>query len=493
MPDVLFFLEVPGVRADLGVTTLTLDPSSEKKTMKMKNVLLSLSLAGLCLSQASAQAPSARHIGDGGSMAMNADTTDQRPASFRSSNARLVSQSTALDYEMLAPTAASYDGYSSSCDSGGCSGSSCDGGCDSMSCGGSRGSKTWLSTEALLWFAKGQNSPVLATTSDQGVLPAVGAAGVTNAFGGGDGIDAGILPGFRLSGGMYLDDCDKIGIGGRAYGIFSNANEFNASSDGSTSLGIPFYNVALIPPAEDAYLVGFNIDPTTPVAAGSANIRSDLDMIGAEGSIHLLLGRSKNHRFDMIGGYTFNKLKNSISVNTQSTNLFTGDAIPDGTVFETNDLFAVENVFNGGHIGVLSSVVQSRVTLSTLTKVSFGNMRQTGAITGSTLQSGGGAPDATFAGGIFAQQSNIGTFSRDTFAFIPEVGVKLGYAIRPNMHFTVGYTLMMWSSVGMAGDQMDRSLDLTQVNGAAGARPGHVFRDTTFWMQGVDLGLGWTY
>jgi hypothetical protein len=488
MPEVLFFLEVPHLRTDLGVTTLTLDPSSEKKTMKMKNVLLSLSLAGLCLSQASAQAPSARHIGDGDSMAMNADSSDQRPSAFRSSTARLASQATTLDYEMLAPTAASYASSSSGCGTG-CSGSSCDGSCNSVNCAGGTGSKSWLNAEALLWFAKGQNSPVLATTSAEGVLPTAGAAGVTNAFGGGDGLDAGLLPGFRLSGGMYIGECDKVGIGGRAYGIFSNANEYNATSNGSTSLGVPYFNLALVPPANDAYLVGFNINPATPVSAGSIAARSDLDMIGTDASIHLLLGRSKNHRVDLVGGYSYNKLKNSISLYTQSTNLFTGDLIPDGTVFETNDLFAVENVFNGGHIGVLSSVVQSRVTLSTLTKVSFGNMRQSGEITGSTIQSGGGGPTTGFAGGLFAQTSNIGTFSRDTFAFIPEIGVKLGYTIRPNVQLTVGYTMMMWSSVGLAGEQMDSALDLTQ----ASARPSHTLRDSTFWMQGVDLGLGWTY
>ncbi|MEZ6134434.1 MAG: BBP7 family outer membrane beta-barrel protein [Pirellulaceae bacterium] len=465
----------------------------------MKKLLLSLSLAGLCLSQASAQAPqSSRHIGDGGPIA----AVDQRPEAFRASNARLVSQSSALDYEMLAPTSADYESIyepsnfssSSSC---GCSSGSCGGGsaCGSVggSCGGARLPKTWISAESLLWFAGNQRSPVLATTSAQGVLPVSGEPGVTDAFGGGAGLDAGLLPGFRLSGGTYFGDCDKIGVGGRAFGIFSNANEYNATSGGVPSLGIPFFNVAGQPnPFNDAYLVAFTSGGGTPVSEGSIDIRSDLDMIGAEGSLYLLLGRSANHRVDLVGGYTFNKLKNSVSVHTQSIDRFTGNLIPDGTVFDTNDLFATENVFNGGHIGLLSTVVRSRLSLSTLSKVSFGNMRQSGAITGTTDQDDGTTAQ-TFMGGLFAQQSNIGTFSRDTFAFIPELGVKLGYSFRPNVQLTAGYTFMMWSSVGMAGDQIDSSLDLTQVNGAAGARPMPLFRDTTFWMQGVDLGLNWTY
>ncbi len=454
--------------------------------MKMKNALLSLSLAGLCLSQASAQVPSARHIGDGTAAS---SSPDQRPAEFQVGNSRLVSRSTLVDYETLAPTTMMYeDGSLSDYDGKVLSSNLCD---EAAGICRPKSKKHWVTAETLLWFSQAQDSPVLATTSAQGVLPVSGAAGVNDAFGGEDGLSGGLLPGYRLSIGTYLGECDKLGVGGRVFGLYSSANEYNASSDGSTSLGVPHYNT--FSGFNDVYLVGFTAANGDPVAIGDISARSDLDMVGAEASLYVLLGRSTGHRVDMVGGYTFNNLKNSVSLHTQSTNLFTGDLIPNGTVFTTDDLFETKNVFNGGHLGVLSTVVRSRVSLSTLTKVSFGNMRQTGSISGSTVVEVPGDPAASFAGGLFAQQSNIGSYSRDTFAFIPELGLKLGYSVHENLQLTVGYTFMMWSSVGLAGEQMDSSLDLTQVGNAPGTRPAPILSDSSFWMQGVDLGLNWTF
>ncbi|MCB2023151.1 MAG: BBP7 family outer membrane beta-barrel protein, partial [Burkholderiaceae bacterium] len=403
----------------------------------MKNLLLSLSLAGLCFSQASAQVthpqPSARHIGDGvrsvgDSNRYVPESEDQRPESFKPKNgvARSASYSSSADGTLLAPAAAesivrqaSYMGNAGLV---------------------SRGSATdlWLSAETLLWFSDNQKSPPLITTAASGVRPVAGAMGVTTNLGGPDGIERGILPGFRLAGGKFLGEDQKVGVGGRVFGIFSNETTYTATSDGSTSLGLPFYNLQLQTP--DAFLVAFH-DGIETVSAGTASARSDLDMIGADGSLHLLLGRSSNHRADLLIGYTYNRLKNSIGVTSTSTNLSTTDAIADGTVFYTNDLFETQNDFNGAHLGVLSNVTANRVSLSTLAKVSFGNMRQTSAIRGFTTETLGAVTNG-YAGGLLTQTSNIGTMTRDTFAFIPEMGIKLGYAPQDNIHLTIGYTFM---------------------------------------------------
>lgn len=464
--------------------------------MKMKNVLLSLSLAGLCFSQAPAQAfpqsptqpPAAKHIGDGvksigDTNRFTPESPDTRPAVFRptGSNAQSVRPVNGLDMQLLAPTACS-----TQCDTGReghfASRKSL---FSDLGCGDG---KKWFSAESLLWFGQNQNLPGLVTTSESGVFPTLGSAGVTSAVGGPDGLDTGLLPGFRIAGGTYLDDCQKIGFGGRAYGIFSNAEEFAMASDGTQSIGIPFFNANVNVAAEDAYLVAFTNGSAQPVSAGDVATRSDLDMIGAEASFHILLGRSSDHRIDLLAGYTYNNLRSSVSVDSNSTNLFTGDLIPDGTEFQTHDTFETKNVFNGAHLGILSSVIRSKLTLTTLAKVSFGNMRQTMDIRGFTNTSFGGVTQNQ-AGGILTQPSNIGTSSQDVFGFIPELGLKLGYNVRENVQLTVGYTFMMWSGVGLAGDQIDRTVDLSQ----GVLRPTHTMTDGAFWMQGIDLGLNYNF
>jgi hypothetical protein len=448
--------------------------------MKITNLLLSLTLAGFCFQQASAQvshpqapAPSAaRHIGDG--VRSIGDTNryvpgsdDVRPAEFLpDEESSMVSPAGAFNMGMLAPTASSSRMRSRSA-------------CNSRS--------GWLTAESLLWFSEQQNAPALVTTADQGTLPVAGANGVTTAFGGPDGIDRGIIPGFRLEAGMFIDSDEKIAAVGRVYGIFQNEASYSASSTGGTpSLGLPFYNLQSQQP--DAFLVGYRTGGGILASEGTVNARSDLQMLGAEGSLHLLLSRSSKHRADMLVGYTYNRLNNSIGVVSQSTDFAPANGIPDVTVFDINDLFETENTFHGAHLGVLSSVTASQISLTTLAKVSFGSMSQTAATRGFTTETFNGSA-STSAGGILTQASNIGSQSRNQFAFIPELGIKLGYQVNDNVNLSVGYTFMFWSTVALAGDQIDTTVDLTQ----AAARPAPMFEDSTFWMQGIDLGLSIDY
>ncbi len=497
MPEVLFFIEVPDLRADLRITTLTLDPSRENQKMKITNLVLSLALAGLCLNQASAQGirtPSgsaSRSIGD--------SSTDLRPTQFqaaRSLSDRSVGYATANQQADHEQSVLSYGSDSSYGDYQGqteyyeeptqsyqASGSY---GESYGAVSANRHPQVWFNSESLVWFTKNMATPALVNNSDFGVLPTTGAPGVQTMFGGGDGIDYGFVPGFRISGGMYLGPDQKVGIGGRGYGLLNASESYSRRSDGTggaanPSLGLPFYN--LFTNREDAFLVAYR-DGVPPDIDGTVHARSDLDMYGADGSLYFLMARSDSMRMDLLGGYTFNILKSSVGVDSISRVA----SFPAVTQI-TNDLFETKNVFNGGHVGVLSSVNRSRVSFSTLAKVAFGSMQQTGSIRGYS------SVDGTVLGaGILTQPSNIGNYSRDSFAFIPELGVKLGLAATENVQFTLGYTMMMWSGVALAGDQIDNVVDPTQlILPNAGTRPNPLFVEDTFWMQGVDLGMTFAF
>lgn len=462
--------------------------------MNIKKLLLVMALAGSSLNQASAQnasSPSAaRHVGDG--VRSVGDTNryvampeDTRPKAFKP-KASLVSNSQMLDMETLAPSVTGDCG----CGSGSCGSVSCDAESSALITGcGNKSTEYWMNMESLLWFGQRRQSPPLITTSNQGVLPVAGNQGVTTVYGGPDGTPSGLMTGYSLSGGRYLDACQKIAVGGRVFGIFQSSDTRTVTSNGDTSIGIPFYNTTIN--AEDAYLVAFNTG-VAPVSFGTASVRNDLNMIGAEASGYFLLGRSNDHRVDLVSGYTYNKLKSSTSLVTTTTDQFTGNFIPDGTVFNTNDLFATENNFHGAHIGMLSSVIHKRVSLSTLAKVSFGSMNQSASIRGFTTREFNGT--TSFPGGILTQQSNITEFNRNTFAFLPEMRVKMGYSLSECLQLSVGYSFMYWSSVALSGNQIDHSVDFTQaLGGAASTRPAFNFVDSGYWMHGVDLGLSMTY
>lgn len=480
------------MRTDLRLTTLTLDPSRENLKMKITNLLMSLSLAGACFSQASGQIPHSappaakRSIGD------SSPSANLPPAFLNKSSRSLSDQDVSFATEVgqppQTPIKASTVSYASG--SSGCSTGSCGDSDFGPLLGSCSPSNNWFDMESLLWFSSGIASPPLVNTSDFGVLPI---AGTNTVLGGGDGIEMGLLPGFRVSGGTYLGCDQKLAIGGRGYGLFNGSTTYTLNSDGSgapgnPSIGIPFYDLSIN--AENAFLVAYQ-DNLGPDKAGLVRARTDLDMYGADGSLYMLLTSSNDMRMDLLGGYTFNTLRNSLSLETVSNSF----RFPNvGAITTTNDLFATENVFHGGHLGVLSSVRKSRVSFSTLAKVAFGNMRQTSTVRGYSIIEDALANQAVLGAGILTQPSNIGVRSRDTFGFIPELGIKLGFAASENVQFTVGYTLLVWSGVALAGNQVDNVVDPTQlVFPNAAQRPNALLNESAFWMQGVDLGMSFAF
>jgi hypothetical protein len=105
-----------------------------------------------------------------------------------------------------------------------------------------------------------------------------------------------------------------------------------------------------------------------------------------------------------------------------------------------------------------------------------------------------------FVGGLYALPSNIGHHSQTRIGFVPEVGVKFGYDVRPNLRVFVGYDFLYWSNVLRAGDQIDPVLDANQIPNAGGpfppanqVRPRVPFQTTSYWAQGVSAGLLFRY
>ena len=394
--------------------------------MKLTRLLFTLSIAAFSCQAVSAQtelhfSPSAavRSLGD-------AEEPSEEAVYGRPVSNREVSLATgyhAADMNMIAPTVASeysYPSASSYCAP--CGGlNQC--GCALPNCG-------WFTAETLLFFAADRYAPPLVMVAGDGVNPLEGSVTF------GDTLSSGVLPGFRLSAGRYLGPCGRLGIGARAYGIFGTNDRYSvASQDGTTSIGVPFFNTSLLPdPGDDAFIVSGRLPNEDPIASGGLQAGETLSMIGAEGSGYILLSRTQCHRFDLVAGYTFNQLRNSVYQSFQSTNLFDGDGIVDGTVFDYNDRFATDNRLSGAHLGC-SAAWCKRVSLTTLAKVIL-------AVCGRTTINGFGTttvpaadpsdpPDIEEHDGFFARSGNIGTYRSERFAFLPELGIQLGYCIGP--------------------------------------------------------------
>ena len=102
----------------------------------------------------------------------------------------------------------------------------------------------------------------------------------------------------------------------------------------------------------------------------------------------------------------------------------------------------------------------------------------------------------SFKTGLLAQSTNSGRFTRDMFSVVPEIGVNVGYQITDNLTAYVGYNFLYWTNVARPGDQIDRTINISQLSGgnlAGPARPVFTPRATDFWAQGVNFGLAFRW
>jgi hypothetical protein len=98
--------------------------------------------------------------------------------------------------------------------------------------------------------------------------------------------------------------------------------------------------------------------------------------------------------------------------------------------------------------------------------------------------------------GLLAQSTNIGTHREDKFSGLGELRITARRRFSRSLSATLGYTLLYWSDVFRAGEQIDPSINTTQVPpGDLDGEPAPfvLSRRTGFWAQGFNLGLEYRY
>jgi hypothetical protein len=365
----------------------------------------------------------------------------------------------------------------------------CDPGCGEFCCD-SPVTRNFARIEYLMWWGRGRSVPPLVTSSFG--VPPVNQAGVlgqpaTTVLYGDSGLGTDWRSGGRLTLGRVLDQNGEWMAIGRFYGLDDSKDEFHATSvGGAPILARPFFNALL--GQEDSLLIGY------PGVSdnGSIDIYSKSDMMGAEAYVrHLILGED-DMTIDLLGGYQFSRLDDSLDI--QSSHLVLVDPrgiFAPNTTVAIRDLFRTHNEFHGGVAGLAIDSYRGPWKFEFLGKIGFGNQHQTVTIDGNTLITPAVGPVVNDPNGLLARQTNIGTYSRNVFTYIPEANFTLGYAIN-NWSFTVGYSFLYYSNAAWAGSQINRSSNLS--NPLVGpARPQFVFRDTDFWLQGVSFGAEYSF
>jgi hypothetical protein len=132
---------------------------------------------------------------------------------------------------------------------------------------------------------------------------------------------------------------------------------------------------------------------------------------------------------------------------------------------------------------------RGRVGFSLLGKIALGNMTSTSTIAGSYSQvpPPPASPDLQNRG-LFAQSSNIGTVTRDTFTFIPEMNARLRYQIG-RAQLGVGYSIIVLPEVAMGSSQIDTNIDALGIVSPPIIAPTNQFNTEAYFLHGLDLGV----
>ena len=351
----------------------------------------------------------------------------------------------------------------------------------------------WVSFEYLGWWQRGMTLPPLVTTGTGNPLPGAGDAGVIGngstrvLFGGEDVLEDGFSGG-RLQFGFWLDRCHTWSVAAEYFELETRSESFSATSNGTSILTRPFVNV--LNGLNDAQIVaypgiasgGISATATSSLVGGGFHFRRQTNCNSGCGHGILCDGCSTFHsRTDGLFGYRYLQLDESVNVHENITGIN-----PTGS-FQINDRFRTMNQFNGFDMGVMYERTRGPWSVDLLAKLALGSTRQRVDINGSTITNNGSAQ----VGGLLAQESNIGSYSRDRFTILPELGGRLGYQLTHNLKLRLGYTLIFWSNVVRPGDQIDLGVNPNQLPPAIGnnpARPEFVFRDTDYWVQGITFG-----
>jgi hypothetical protein len=372
--------------------------------------------------------------------------------------------------------------------------------------GGPATDRYYVQAELLLWWVRTGRVPVLATTTtaaetNRDLLLGFGFLGdpSTRSLFGPGSLGQSFRQGFRIRGGAWFDDCGTCGIDGSYFflGRRSGSTVIDSNQLPTGVLTRPFFSPNL--GREFGEQVGLPGAET-----GTLAIDNRSSLWGADVNLRHALCRQCDYRSEVFAGYRFLYLDDRLRITENivaltnivpvmsSTVMF-----PAGTRSVVEDEFHTRNQFHGGQVGAAAERQWGRFSLAARGSVALGATHQELTISGSQVVSVPGQPPVALTGGLLAVGPNLGTFTRDRFAVVPEVSLNAGYWLTPNVKAYVGYNFLYWSNVIRPGDQIDRVVDQSFIPNTVGITPGFsgqlrpqpLFQQSGFWAQGVQFGL----
>jgi hypothetical protein len=346
----------------------------------------------------------------------------------------------------------------------------------------------WGSGDYLLWWIKNGRVPPLVTAGGNGVPGSQGTRVLV------DNLDFNddFRQGGRFALGYQFETAPSLGVEARYFFLSDQQTDERFSSSGEPVLARPFINLATGRP--DTTFI------TSPgVASGTVTIGAQTSLSGVEANLTASLICSDTFYVAALGGFRFLRLEDSLTIGEQ---FLVAPGVPGfgGNTAILQDEFRTVNRFYGGQVGLETGGRLGRLTIDFRGKIALGQMQQVAHVNGVLNKLAPDGSVTSFQGGLFALRSNIGRHQRDELAFVPEVGLNVGWQLTRHVNLYAGYSFLWVSTVARAGEQIDPVVNETQFPLRSGngplvgpARPAFHFAGTDFWAQGLNVGLELRY
>ncbi|MFO0913861.1 MAG: BBP7 family outer membrane beta-barrel protein [Pirellulales bacterium] len=368
-----------------------------------------------------------------------------------------------------------------------------EGGCDCPECQGTWGPsvgcryKWWVKTNYLLWWTKGAESPaILTTSSDTTNASTAGVLGDpdTTVLYGDEKLFGQSRSGMELELGMRLGPLNDRTLQVRYLFIGEDSNPFATSSDKQAVLARPFFDIRT--GAQAASLIAFPNRADGNISIDATNSFSMLDAVGDN-----VVFTSGDYVHHWAIGYRGGWLTDELQVDQNVIARGTGSGLANGTTLATTDLIRTENEFAGVLFGYSTDICRGPWVLRLRTRSALGNSSVDASLAGQTVTTVPGGTPTTTPNGVLVQPTNAGDFTDDRFAVMPEFGLEFYCDIRPGVRLQFGYSTVYWSNVLRAVEQIDTSLNQTQLPPGpltGPPAPQFEFNYTDFWAQGAHIG-----
>jgi Putative beta barrel porin-7 (BBP7) len=306
--------------------------------------------------------------------------------------------------------------------------------------------------------------------------------------------------------GSWLDSGETIGLEASGFGLPKQSRTFRAASDAGGNPVLAFRYIDPFPPintgAEDAFQASIPGQFT-----GNLAVHTSTSLWGTEANAIVSLRTTDTLRIQGLAGFRYIDLMDVLDLTwvnqalPGSTVPFLGNNFAAPSAVTSADSFRTRNQFYGGQVGLRVEYLLGNAFVGLCGKVALGGNHEVVQIAGTSSLIQPGAAPATVNFGQFAGPSNIGRFTKNQFVVVPEVNLKLGTNITPNVRAFVGYDFMYMNNVVRANNQVDLVVDTraNPVNGGflaptpATSSPRLPFSRSDFWAQGINFGVELRY